>query len=205
MTSGTRERAGGRTTTSKTRVLLGVPAVIAILLVPLLVQAPSQAGRAWLFPCSRDTLFVVHAASADSFDRNGDEVFCDSEPDYVDGIDNARRLRRAPGGYRFYAPLADRAGLGVTSVNKKKNHFWASLAGQEDDPDWKGCRGTCLNRFFYDRNDFLFVDHGYGSRRVGPRRFERALAGSTRLMIVYMRSTAARNVFSVDRSPSCSD
>lgn len=156
------------------------------------LAAPAQAATA-TNPCGSISLWATNAASADSYDRNGDRLECLPRGSFV-GRDNYKLPLN--NGYKFYA-YDGGSSTGVTSVNKVENYFWAWTVGQEDDEDWVGCSGRCQHKLFYDANDLLFIDTGTGSRRVSVTTFENNLAGVDNFSVIYTRGREAVNILSL--------
>ena len=150
-------------------------------------------------PCGGYTLWATNAASADTFDQNGDRLECwKNDPYLLPGKDN-KRVPRDPAGYKFYSYGS--GGTGVTSVRPKKNKFTAYVLGQEDDVDMSGCGGVgvvCFEKLRYDRNDRFYVDFENGSRLVGQARFEKALVNADRFSMIYAVNPDKRSVFALD-------
>ena len=171
--------------------------LLACAVLALGLAAPAHAAvRIPTKPCGTYSLWASHAASADSWDFNGDGVQCFPGDPYVLGRDTRTRLPVSTV-YRLYS-FGERSDTGVVSVNRSARRFTALTVGQEDDPDWNGCQFVCRHTFRYDTNDLLFVDYGNGSRRVTVAKFGAALPGATRFSMIYVPfDTAARNMFSV--------
>jgi hypothetical protein len=154
-------------------------------------------------PCGGYTLWATNAASADTFDANGDRLECWANEPYIPpGRDN-KKVPRDPAGYKFYSYGS--GGTGVTSVSPKKNRFTAYVLGQEDDLDMNGCGGAgviCFEQLTYDKNDRFYVDFAKGSRLVGQARFEAALVNADRFSMIYAVKATKRSVFSLDLAHS---
>ena len=169
--------------------------------VGLAALAPSAAAaKAPERPCGGYTLWATNAASADTFDQNGDRLECwENEPYIPPGKDN-KEVPRDPAGYKFYS--FGTGGTAVTSVNPNKNRFTAYVLGQEDDLDMNGCGGDgviCFEKLRYDKNDRFYVDFAKGSRLVRQGRFEEALAKyPDRFSMIYATNPDKRSVFSID-------
>jgi hypothetical protein len=148
-------------------------------------------------PCGGYTLWASNAATAQSYDRNGDRLECydhaSGDPYAAAGRDN--KLLPRSHGYKFYS--FGGSATGVTSVDPAYNEFTALVLGQEDDPDPQGCRGMCNEVLSYDANDRFFVDRGHGSHRVTLATFERHLQGADRFSMIYETEPAGVSIFSL--------
>jgi hypothetical protein len=162
-----------------------------------LSATPAEAVEGPRKPCGRWTLWATHAATASSFDINGDRFECYNNADYTPpGRDN-RQLPTSRSPYKFYAwGLAE--GVGVTSVDLGRNDFTGNFLTQEDDQDMNGCSGNCFEELSYDRNDLFYIDFGRGSRKVRIGRFENNLQGADQMSMIYAVARARTSIFSVD-------
>jgi hypothetical protein len=173
---------------------------LAGLLLPVVTMA-APAVAAPTRPCGSYTLTATHAASAESYDTNGDRLECRTASSPGAGRDNRRILAAGAvfDGYKLYA-FSTRDDDGVRSVAPWRNRFGAWTYGQEDDPDWNGCRERCFHRLSYDANDYFYVDYGNGSRKVSLARFETLVPGSDVFSVIYELDAAGSSMFSLDLS-----
>jgi hypothetical protein len=152
-------------------------------------------------PCDSRVLMATHAASAEFFDDNGDRLECwpHEGSGEVPG-DNAPRLNSPPPGpdsiklYSFGTQFG--RPTSVTSVDPQAHTFSGLMEGQEDDPDFVGCRGVCPETLSYDANDYFYFDTGSGSTRVSMAYFETHVVGRTEFSMVYSRLPEESSVFS---------
>ena len=160
----------------------------------LLVAPAGVAQAPPVMPCGDWTLRATHAASAESYDFNGDRAECWGDG----GRDNEANLPAGSyfEGVKFYS-WGDRR-TGITSVNTRQRTISGWLLGQEDDPDLNGCSGRCRQKLTYDANDLYYVDYGAGSTLATMVQFERAAKGARRLTIIYNPDPAGTSLYSLE-------
>jgi hypothetical protein len=175
-----------------------------LLAATMLTGAPPAQGITSITneqsPCDSRVLMATNAATAESFDGNGDRLECwphDGSGEVFG--DNAPRLSSPTGPDSLklysYGALFGRP-TSVTSVDPSTRTFSGLMEGQEDDPDFDGCRGVCTETLSYDANDYFYFDTGSGSTRVSMAYFETHVVGRTEFSMVYSRLPGDSSVFS---------
>ena len=152
-------------------------------------------------PCGSWSLWVTNAASAQSWDANGDRLECLPPPSttlYTVGRDD-KALPLATGTKKYSFGTLFGRDTGIVSVDAAAHQFTAILEGQEDDVDWTGCSFVCTNTYTVDSNDLFYLDTGKGSRRISMEQFLAAAPGTTYLSLIYTPDTSTVNVFSLVR------
>jgi hypothetical protein len=174
----------------------------ALLAAGLGGAATAASKKAPPRPCGSYTLWATNAATADSFDANGDRFECyegaSADPYVPPGKDDkALPLSLSP--YKFYAfGTFGGSTTGVTAVDAAQNRFTALVRTQEDDPDMNGCRELCVENLSYDTNDLFYVDTRNGSRLVTLESFEASLPGADRFSMIYETASSGTSIFSLD-------
>lgn len=177
------------------------PALPLLLGATLLTTAsPASAVTDEQTPCGGRVLMATHAASADSYDRNGDRLECWPHVDSSEVPSDNHRLN-SPTDFansrKFYS-FGETYGrtTSITFIDPQNHTFGGPMEGQEDDPDFDGCQNVCTQTLGYDSNDYFYFDTGTGSTKVSMDYFESHVLGLTRFSMVYSRTAADSSVFS---------